>query len=261
MRHLVLLALLASCSFDASGGGPSGTEDAAAPAPDASTVAIDAGPRPDAPPTTECSSALDCQTPPDLCHHPGVCNLTLGICQFSAIDCSARDDTCNAGVCNVADGSCEKVPAFEGNTCAPSTFTSYTGCAFAMTCDLAGTRSRTRRDFTCTAGSCTGEDFTEVDSCTRPPGDVNGDTCAPDSCGDCSICGGFEGECGEVGSCMRSCNAYTCNTLGTCVASPYTVFEECTRDTDGNSCFTCPSIGMCQCAGGLCSSTDSGGGP
>jgi len=256
---LGLLAWFAvGCSFDSSGNSDV-NNDAAASTPDASSSAIDASSAPDAPPPVECESAADCQTPPDPCHLPGVCNLTLNKCEFSAVDCTSEDDACNVGVCNIADGSCEKFPSFEGTTCQSPNIGSFTSCSFATPCDLAGTRSRSRTDFTCNTGSCDGTTTIEVDDCFRLGGDVVGDPCGPDTCAACGTCSGFSSTCDETGSCSRSCMRDQCTALGACVTVGYTIAESCTRMTDGD---TCPSCGgaTCVCDEGSCTEVDPGPG-
>lgn len=260
VRRYLALVLVAGCSFDPSAN--SGSIDAAmndaAARPDAAGPLADAAPPADAPAEVECSSAADCVVPPDPCHRPGVCNLTLGVCQYAPIDCSDLDDACNLGVCNIESGACEPLPSFEGTTCAPSTYGSYTACVFAGVCDLAGTHTRQRTDYTCEGGTCASATSTEEDGCTRPPGDVVGDTCGEDECASTCTCV-YMGTCDTTGGCVRACTAYQCTVTGECAGFPYGSPEDCSRDTDGLDCFSCGEATGCLCVGGACTKPGGGG--
>jgi hypothetical protein len=51
-----------------------------------------------------------------LCTQTDVC--AAGVCAGEAVDCSGLDSSCNVGVCNAGDGSCESQPINEGLSCA-----------------------------------------------------------------------------------------------------------------------------------------------
>lgn len=71
-----------------------------------------------------CDPALGCrnQNNPSTCDDANACTqddrCSNGVCAGSAaVDCSSRDDACNKGTCNPADGSCGKQPTADGASC------------------------------------------------------------------------------------------------------------------------------------------------
>src|SRR5690606_5425128 len=60
------------------------------------------------------AARTDCAASGEACV-PGAPSACVDLC--SGVDCSSWDDPCNAGVCNIATGVCERDPFPDGTTC------------------------------------------------------------------------------------------------------------------------------------------------
>ncbi len=214
-------------------------------------VVIDA--TPDAVPV-ECTTDVMCETPPDLCHLPGTCNLETNVCRFDVVSCAA-DQTCSTEACSLETGLCEASPINEMQTCQAPTCGAFTACQFDLgnVCDESGTKSRTCTDFECSSGSCVGTDRTDMQTCSQSTTDL---MCGVTTCEPFGACVYGNGTCDESGTKKRVCTDRTCGG-GICNADTRTESQPCTRIMNGEPC------GFQQCLGTgvrelCCTSNNSG---
>jgi hypothetical protein len=140
-----------------------------------------------------CNEAIDaCEAQPAneglacddglYCNAGETCN--AGVCTGgAAMDCSAMDDQCNAGVCNETTDACEVQPANEGLSCDDGAFCTTGETCSAGVCDGGGPTDCSALDDQCNAGicdeasdSCVSDSFADGTSCD------DGDSCAGDTC-------------------------------------------------------------------------------
>jgi len=98
----------------------------------------------------------------------------------------------------------------------------------------------------CRDCGCGGDEICGDDGQCGPSGCATDADCPAEQVGPWGQCGGYNGQCGESGSKMRSTTSYTCNN-GSCDATTGTREESCSRPTEGEPCTggTCQS-GACQ---------------
>ncbi|MBL8915245.1 MAG: hypothetical protein JNM17_31365 [Archangium sp.] len=145
----------------------------------------------------------------------------------------------------------------DGNACGTTTYGAYTACTYAMTCSTSGSRTRTRTDPLCQAGTCAAVQNTETDTagCTRTTENTSCGTPTYGMYGACS----YAGTCSETGSRTRTRTDPVCQS-GNCGST--TAMESdttgCTRTTTGQSCGTTMTgaYGSCMYANS-CSNTGS----
>ena len=158
---------------------------------------------------------------------------------------------CNAGACNPVmgtdTGSCTR--STTGVTCGTTTYGSWGSCGgFSDTCDETGTRTRSETTYACAGGTCQSSTGTDTGSCTRS---TTGVMCAATTYGSWSSCGGFSDSCDETGTRSRTETTYAC-AGGTCAGTSGTDTGSCTRNTDGDSCFSPGLCGPAVCDSGRC---------
>jgi len=140
-----------------------------------------------------------------------------------------------------------------GTACGAPSYGSWGSCGgYNGTCGETGSQSRTVTAHACTgSGTCAGSNSSETRACTRS---TNGASCGSDY--DCSECGGFNGDCGEVGTQSCTWTEYTCFG-GTCSRAHSGSGESmCWRNTDGESCGSDQNCSEC---GGFDSECDQTG--
>jgi hypothetical protein len=244
-----------ACGTDGKCHGPGGdVSDAPTASPDASggldidASTIDAKP-------VDCANDAECQSPPDLCSTAGACDGTTHRCVFPAIDCSAMNDPCNRGVCEASTGHCVKAPANTTFTCAATTCGGFSACAVG-TCDASGQQTRQCAEHKCQSGACQENDYAETVACNNPSPPTDATACGPaPTVTACTVCGGFNGPCGESGTMSCTCTTQHCSG-GACVTVQTSCQQDCSRDTDDNVCQSCASFREKICQGGQCVITD-----
>ncbi|MFQ5493742.1 MAG: hypothetical protein ACE5EX_00010 [Phycisphaerae bacterium] len=154
----------------------------------------------------------------NLCTTGDLC--VVGVCTGSAVDCSAFNDQCNVGTCDLVTGACQPTPTNEGAAC-----NDQNACT---TGDV------------CTAGVCAGTQTPGCQPCVTNPDCDDADPCTDDTCVSPGVCVHFNntGPCDDADPCTQN---DTC-AAGVCAGSPV----DCSAA--GNAC----NVGTCNPVTGVC---------
>lgn len=178
------------------------------------------------------------------CEH--VCNsgqpCTQGACGCSIdTDCGTGGWTCSTGTCECAGVICAGECFVGGNCCVNNecsttdNCTNWGSCDYNNSCDESASQSRSCPQMTCTDHNCVQSWHSENQVCTR---NTDGDSCEAGTVyTDWSTCGGYDSNnsCDDTGIQTRSKTVYTCDSA-VCGSATTTETQNCTRDTDGDSC-------------------------
>ncbi len=176
--------------------------------------------------------ATSCSGPCATCNAPGMQGTcaprpTGTSCRSAASACDAEESCDGTSLECPSDGALS-----DGASCRPDTLGDWSPCALPSTCSGAGTRSRTVTSFACEAGSCTGTDRDESESCTT---NTEGAPCGTATYGPWSACS-FSSPCDETGTRSRTVTRYSCSSGACTTPQTSTETSPCTRDTDGDAC-------------------------
>jgi hypothetical protein len=151
------------------------------------------------------------------------------------VDCSDLDDPCNHGMCDPGTGECVPQPINEDMPCAERLCGDFGVCSgFEEPCGEIGTHVRACQDLTCRAGACeVGAPYEDEERCSR---DTDGVTC-DDPQSSCGSCDGFSSACDESGTRTCTTTTFACGN-GTCLSTPKSSTQACSRQTEGNQCGT-----------------------
>lgn len=159
----------------------------------------------------------------------------VDLCEGKDITCEDDDDPCTEDECNPATGECG-IPR-TGTVCDDGKY-----CNGKDECD---------------AGKCTVHDGNPCTGACNEAGKYcecsTKDDCPADEMGDWGECT-YAGECAESTKRSRVVTTYSCNNVGQCVGKPGVEEEDCTRETDGNTCTDDknPCNGSEKCKAGNC---------
>ena len=140
-----------------------------------------------------CDDGAFCSTG-ETCSGAGVCG------GGGAIDCSASDDQCNAGVCNEGTDACEAQPSNEGSACDDGAFCTSGETCTAGACVGGGAIDCSASGDQCNAGVCN----EGTDACEAQPSNegiacddgafcTSGETCTAGACGGGGVVTGDDG--------------------------------------------------------------------
>lgn len=150
-------------------------------------------------------------------------------------------DECDAGVCVHGGDPCEPPTICEGARCVGCVDQSdcpepvrppFGECEAVDVCALSGTQSRMVTTFACVDDECVGTTAPETQACAR---DTDGVACGLPSASGWTVCGGFDGTCGEMGTQSQTVLSREC-AAGACAEVTRTNTRDCGRDTDGIMC-------------------------
>jgi hypothetical protein len=264
---------------------PVSTMDAAGE--DAPAPTIDAAP-PDVP-AVACSGDSDCQTPPNLCAKPGICDLSVNKCVFPPVDCSEQNTCGPFGSCQNANpqdicDSGSKSQTCMDFTCQPSTGAcvgsarivtvdcsgitdgracgtdgqqlSCTSCNYADVCDTEASQSCTFVDEKCQNDVCIRQpDEMRNLTCSRS-GPANPlDACGPPTASNCGPCRNPSNVCAPTGGEQQCTITHHGCVNGACGSTSGTGSQSCTPDDQENQpCGFCGAGqgGDVVCLGGVC---------
>ncbi|MFU8805133.1 MAG: hypothetical protein ACNA8W_15065 [Bradymonadaceae bacterium] len=156
---------------------------------------------------------------------------------------------CSAGACTTEETSetrgCARIT--DDISCGNVTYGTWSTCSgFSGTCGNSGTQSRTVYTPTCSNGTCTAVETTELRSCTR---NTNSTKCGDTVFGTWRNCIGLT-ECSTEGRESRTVTTYACDS-GTCKSTLFQETRDCLLFTE---CKPCGLNGICgngQCYEGL----------
>jgi len=161
------------------------------------------------------------------------------------------DPVCASGTCSAVQttetdtAGCNRTT--DNTSCGASTYGAYGSCGYANSCSETGSRTRTRTDPVCQAGSCGSTNATETDTtgCSRS---TSGQSCNTTNTGAWTACS-YAATCSTSGSRTRQVTSSTC---GSSACNSNTVTETdttaCTRSTSGTSCGTTVTSAWSSCS-------------
>jgi hypothetical protein len=192
-----------------------------------------------------------------------------GLC--AGVDCSSLSDSCNVGVCDPTDGTCNTTPRTDGTSCSDGNACTTTDVCTAGTCggatvDCSGlTNACNVGSCNAATGACVATPVANGTSCSDGSACTTSDVCTAGTCGGTAVsCAGL----------TNACNVGSCNpATGACVATPVangtscsdgsacTTADVCTAGTCGGTAVSCAgltnacNVGSCNPATGACVAT------
>jgi hypothetical protein len=189
--------------------------------------------------------------PDDLCLVNATC--INGVCLGPTKDCffAPLPDVCHVSQCNPLTGSCEPVPANDGEACPND----GDKCMLNKKCAAGACLGTIAKDCSALTAGCFEGACDQADGVCKSQPVATGSACqeAVDECN--------TGVCDATGACLPSptpgvqcasqtddCNIGTCDAAGACVASPANDAATC---EDGDPCTTGETCASGACTGGV----------